>query len=307
METVDEGRAGAPAARARNTGNDPAGLRHPLERSTTRIVVALDVVLVLTLLALLFWGAEGLERVPVVGRYAAEAQVVLLAVFAGPIMATYARRRRRMLTQEESIRVSPTQLPGIYDRLVAHCTKVGIPVPELYLSEAVARTTTFASGGHTCIILSTAELATHQESLEDVIDFTLAREVGAIGLGYTSLAHELLASFIGPFPFLRAPLSHMHTYSCDRYGAYLAPRALPALICEATGERLRNDVDPIEYFSAVERARRSGFWALVIPLLRLKLPLTYRIRELRRAGLLTCEQGPRHQKASPAKSHDPRA
>jgi hypothetical protein len=290
MDSVDEGRAGAPAPRARSTGNDPAGLRHPLERNTTRIVVALDVVLVLTLLALLLVGAEWLERVPMVGRYATEAPLILLAVFAGPIMATYTRRRRRMLAQEESIRVSTTQLPEVYERLVAHCTKVGIPVPELYLSEAVARTTRFASEGHTCIILSTDELAIHQESFEDVIDFTLAREVGAICLGYTSLAQELLASFIGPFPFLRAPLSHMHTYSCDRYGAYLAPGALPALICEATGERLRNNVDPIEYFTEVERARRSGFWALVVPMIRLKLPLTYRIRELRRAGLLKYER-----------------
>jgi hypothetical protein len=290
MDTVGERRTGAPRARTRGAGDDPAGLRHPLETRTTRVVVALDIVLVLSLLALLLWGAEWLERLPVVGRYTSEGQVVLVAVFAGPIMATYARRRRRMLAQEESIHVTATQLHEIYDRLVAHCSKVGIPVPELYLSETVARTTTFASGGHTCIILSTHELATHQESLEDVIDFTLAREVGAICLGYTSLGHELLASFIGPIPFLRAPLSHMHTYSCDRYGAFLAPRALLALICEATGERLRNRVDPIEYLTEVERARRSGFWALVIPMVRLKLPLTYRVRELRRAGFLTHER-----------------
>src|SRR5262245_35782073 len=144
MEGTEE-RANAPAPRTRNAGSDPAGLRHPLERNTTRIVVALDVALVLTLLALLLLGAEWLERLPVVGRYTGEAQFVLLAVFAGPIMATYARRRRRMLTREESIHVSTTQLPEIYNRLVAHCTRVEIAVPELYLSEAVPRTTTFSS------------------------------------------------------------------------------------------------------------------------------------------------------------------
>jgi hypothetical protein len=290
MDTVDQGRSNTPEARARSSGEDRAKLRHPLEKTTTRIVVAVDVALVLTLLALLLWGTEWLERLPVVGGYMAEAQVLLLAVFAGPFMATYARRRRRMLAQEESIHVSGTQLPEIHNKLVAYCATMEIPVPELYLSEAVGQTTTFASGDHTCIILSTAELATHQESLEDAIDFTLAREVGAICLGYTSLGHELLASFIRPFPFLRAPLSHMQTYSCDRYGAYLAPRALPALICEATGERLRDRGDANEYFSDLERARRSGFWALVISMVRVRLPLTYRVRELRRAGLLGSTQ-----------------
>jgi hypothetical protein len=269
-----------------HSGTDPAGLRHPMERRTTRVIVALDIVLVLTMLGLLLWGTEWLERLPVVGRYGGEAQLLLVAVFAAPLMATYARRRRRMLAQEESIRVSATQLPGLHDLLVAHANRAGIPVPELYLSEAIDETTTFAWRDHTCIILSTHELSFHQESLDDVLDFTLAREVGAICLGYTSLRNELLASFVAPIPFLRAPLNHMRTYSRDRYGAVLAPRALRALLCEATGDRLQNRVDPDAYFNQLERPRKLGLWMSVVPLLRVKLPLTYRVRELRRAGLL---------------------
>jgi hypothetical protein len=291
MTSREDERTSAPDEGMKTSGADPVGLRHPMERTTTRVVAALDIVFVLGLLGLLLWGAEWLERVPIVGRYSGDAQVLLVAVFAAPFMVTYARRRRRMLAQEESIRVSATQLPAIHGLLVAHATRAGIRVPELYLSEAIDETTTFTWRDHTCIILSTRELSLHQESFDDVLDFMLAREVGAICLGHASLGNELLASFVGPIPFLRAPLSHMRTYSCDRYGAFLAPRALSALLCEATGERLRNRVDPDAYFTDLERVRRSGFWAWVVPLVRVRLPLAHRVRELRRAGLLTNDNG----------------
>jgi hypothetical protein len=270
-------------------GTDPAGLRHPLERRLVSAVVTLDIVLVLTLLGLLLWGTELLERLPIVGGYVGEGRVLLVAVFAAPVVATWARRRRRMLAQRESIQVSATQLPEIHDKLVARAARVGIPVPELYLSEAIDRTTTFTWQEHTCIILSTREFTSDLDCFDDVLDFMLAREVGAICLGYASAGNELLASFVAPIPFLRAPLRHVHTYSCDRYGAFLAPCALRALLYEATGERLRNRVNPDVYFAQLDRARAPRFWASVLPLLRVKLPLAYRVRELRRAGLLTAD------------------
>jgi len=287
VDTGSESEGGAAEPGRREAGTDRSGLRHPLEGRTTSVVVALAIVMTLTLVGLLLWGAELLERVPVLAQYSAEAKVLLLAVFAGPLVATYARRRRRMLAQRESIRVSATQLPEVHDLLVSHATRAGIPVPELYLSEAIERTTTVIWQQHTCIILCAHELATHMESFDDILNFTLAREVGAICLGYPSTRSELLASLVAPIPFLRAPLRNIRTYSCDRYGAVLAPRALHALLCEATCERLRNRVDPNAYFTQLERARRAGLWASVAPLLNVRLPVTYRIHELRRAGLLT--------------------
>jgi hypothetical protein len=269
--------------------DDPAGLRHPLERRIVRTVVALDIVVVLTLLGLLLWGAEMLERLPMVGRYVGEGRLLLVAVFAAPVVATWARRRRRMLAQRESIQVTATQLPEMHNKLVAHAARVGIPVPELYLSEAIDRTITFTWQEHTCIVLCTREFTSDLDSFDDVLDFMLAREVGAICLGYASAGNELLASFVAPIPFLRAPLRHVHTYSCDRYGAFLAPHALRALLCEATGDRLRNRVDPNEYFAQLDRTRTSRLWASLLPLVRVKLPLAYRVRELRRAGLLRAD------------------
>ena len=268
---------------------DPAAFRHPLERRTIQAVAVLGAVLSITLLSLLLWGTELLEVIPVVRLYSTEAKVLLVAAFTTPLLATYARRRRRMLAQEESIRVSAAQLPEVYAKLAAHAERAGIPVPELYVSEVIERTTTFTWEGHTCIVLCTKELTNDSESFDDALDFSLAREVGAICLGYAATKHELLESFVTPFPFLKAPLLHMRTYSCDRYGAFLAPCALRALLSEASGERLRSRVNADAYFRQLDRAAQPGLLRTLLLLVRMKIPLAYRVRELRRAGLLTTD------------------
>ena len=63
---------------------------------------------------------------------------------------TYALRRRRLLAQEESIRLGATQLPEIHSVLVRHCLRAGIPVPDLYLSDGVDHTTSFEWRGQNC-------------------------------------------------------------------------------------------------------------------------------------------------------------
>jgi hypothetical protein len=280
---------------------DPDAFRHPLERRTTLVVAVLGATLSLTMLGLLLWGTELLEVIPLVRIYSTEAKVVLVAAFTTPLLATYARRRRRMLAQEESIRVSAAQLPEVYARLGAHAERAGIPVPELYVSEVIDRTTTFTWQGHTCIVLCTNELTNDSESFDDALDFSLAREVGAICLGYADTRHELLESFVSPFPFLKAPLFRMRTYSCDRYGAFLAPCALRALLSKASGERLRSRVNADAYFRQLDRAAKPGLLWSLLPLLRMKIPLAHRVRELRRAGLLTADA------AAPATAPDARS
>ncbi len=268
---------------------NPAAFRHPLEKRTTWVVATVGIALSLTMLSLLLWGADLLASVPVVGAYVLEAKVLLVAVFTAPLVTTYARRRRRMLVQAESIRVSAAQLPEVYAKLVSHAERAGIPVPELYVSDVIDHTTTFTWQEHTCIVLCTKEFTDDSEAFDDALDFSLAREVGAICLGYAAAGHELLASFVAPIPFLRAPLLHMRTYSCDRYGAFLAPCALRALLGQASGERLRSRVNPDAYFRQLDRAAQPGRLRSLLLLIRAEIPLAYRVRELRRAGLLTTD------------------
>lgn len=260
-------------------------LRHPRERRVTTAVAIIDVVLVVAILGLLVLGAEWLTD-NYVGQYKGHAKLLLLAVLSAPLVASYLRSRRRKLAQEESIRVSETQLPEIHHVLLRHCARLGVPVPELYVSDIIERTTTFMWRRHYCIIVCTHEFSFFPEAFEDIIDWVLAREMGSICLGYASYRSEMLGSFVAPIPFLRAPLNHIKTYSRDRYGALLAPRAIRALIVVASGDRLRNEVNLDMYLKQLDEIKEHGFWISAIWPLRKTVPLAYRVRELRRANML---------------------
>ena len=124
------------------------------------------------------------------------------------------------------------------------------------------------------------------DAFEDIVAFELARQVGSICLGHTSYLTEALASYVAPIPFLRGPLNQVKTYSRDRFGAVLAPRAIHALIVETVGDRLRNQVDLDAYFAQLDDEAESALWSSLVWLFRARVPLAHRVRQLRRAGLL---------------------
>jgi hypothetical protein len=252
------------------------------------IVSAVDVILVASLAGLLLWGAEWLEARPALAKYEPHAQILLALLLGAPLIATFIRRRRRMLAQEDSIRISESQLPDVHAVLVKHCRRVGIPVPELFISDTVDHTTSFGWRQHRCIIISTHDFSMCPDAFDDVVDFTLAREVGSICLGYTSYRTELLTSWVAPIPFLRNPLNRLHTFSRDRYGAFLAPRSFRAMIAAACSDRLFNRVGLAPYYAQLDEETdfRSVVHSLVW-LLKRRVPLGHRIRELRRAGMLS--------------------
>ena len=265
---------------------DRERLRYPLEKRVTAAVAVLDVILVTIVLVLLIGGADWLAARPAIAKYKTHARILLLAVLGAPAVATYARRRHRMLAQEESIRVSATQLPELHGVLVKHCLRMGIPVPDLFVSDGVEHSTSFAWRRHNCIILSTHDFSLVPEAYDEVVEFVLAREVGSICLGHTSYRQELLRSFVAPIPFLRGPLVQIRTYSRDRYAAFLAPRAMSAMIAFATGDRLMRRVDLDAYYAQLDEGAEGGIWNSVVWLLRKRVPLAHRVQQLRRAGLL---------------------
>lgn len=286
-ETDEQHTEIAPGTRVPAAPPRRALLRHPLERPVSIVVAVIDMAVALSIILLLIWGAEWLEARPRIGKYTGHGKLLLVAVLGAPVVATIARRRHRAVAQEEGIHVGPRQLPEIHRMLVSHCTRAGIAVPELYVTDGVEHTTTFTWHGHQCIILSTHEFETFREACDDIINFVLAREVGSICLGYTSFANDLLTSLVAPMPFLRAPLNQVRTLSRDRYGAFLAPSALRALVAVASGDRLLSRVNMEVYLAQVVEARESrGPVALVGRLLKKKVPLALRIRELRDAGIL---------------------
>jgi hypothetical protein len=287
VTTIDEQRLDvAPGVPPVGSAAARAAFRHPRERRVSIIVAVIDVVIAVAIILVLLWGAEWLEARPTIGKYSAHGRILLLAVLGAPLVAAYLRRKRRKVAQEEGIRVGTRQLPDVHRMLALHCARVGIPEPELYMSDGVEHTTSFAWGGHTCIILSTHEFSMFPDAFDDIVDFALAREVGSICLGHTSHLSDVLASSVAPFPFLRLPLHHVRTLSRDRYGAALAPHALRALIVPAAGDRLLHRIDIDDYFAQVDAMVDSGFIARAERLLKKDVPLGIRVRELRRAGIL---------------------
>jgi hypothetical protein len=162
-----------------------------------------------------------------------------------------------------------------------------MPAPDLYVSDSVDRTTSFHWRGHDSIILSTHDFELCPGSFDDVVDFALARELGGICLGHTSFRSELLKFSVAPFPFLRGPLQTVKTYSCDRYGALLAPRAIRAVIVAATGDRLQSRFNLDAYLAQLDESVEKGISVSMIRLVSKRVPLARRVQELRRAGLLT--------------------
>jgi hypothetical protein len=266
--------------------SDPCGLRHPLETRVAAIVGVVDALVVLVVVAVLLWGTEWLETLPALARYEPHAKLLVGLIVGAPILATFARRRRRLVVQQESIRIGNGQLPEVHAVLVKHCRRLGIPLPELYLSDSVETTTSFSWRDRHCIILSTHDFIAFPDAFDDVVDWVLAREIGAICLGHTSYRSDLLASSVAPIPFLRGPLHHLRTYSRDRYGAFLAPRSFRALIVASSGDRLRDRVDLEAFLRQLDEERETGVAAFVIWLFKRRVPLAYRVQELRRAGLL---------------------
>ncbi len=262
-------------------------LRHPLERRVTFLVAVIDVILLVTIGALLMWGADWLGDHTFLANYKSHGWILLIALLGAPVVAIYAQRRRRLLAQEEGIRVSDVQLPEIYGVLTRQCKRISEPPPDLYLSDGVPHTTSFAWHHRNCIILSTHDFEMCPGAFDDIVDFAIARELGSICLGHTSFRSELLKSTVARFPFLKAPLHTIWTYSCDRYGATLAPRAIRGLIVAATGDLLRDRVDLNAYIAQIDEGAEKGFWPFVVGLLRTRVPLAHRVQELRRAGLLT--------------------
>jgi hypothetical protein len=266
---------------------DREQLRHPLEKPVAIVVGLLAIALIGLVLALLILGAERLNDQPVFGKYLGHARLLLTAVLAAPLVATYARRKRQLLAQQESIHVTANQIPELYAVLLRQCARAGIDVPDLYLSDGLEHTTSFAWRRRNCIILSIHDFSLFPHAYEDVVPFVLAREVGAICLGHTSFLSDLLTSSVAPIPFLRSPLFRMETYSRDRYGAVLAPRAIRALIVVACGDRLGERVNLNGYFAQLDEGSEKGFWAVAVWLLTRRVPLAHRVQQLRRAGLLT--------------------
>lgn len=266
---------------------DESQLRHPLERPIFVATAAMNVLAMVAAVLIVLYGVDVLKEYPLLAKHADEIRLLAIAaVFALPGVAVL-RNVNRGRIRGNSMRLSREQLPEIYAIFERHCEKLGMEhVPELYLSDSVDASHAFSVRKRDAIVLSTDNLGSPAD-MSDVIAFTLGRELGALRLGHASWMSDLLLSYVSKVHPIKAPLSKVRTFSCDRYGAFLAPDGVRGLLVQVTGRRLLKGMNVADYLKQTEEFR--GVWAQLARIWSPSPPIATRIRALYEAGLFQME------------------
>lgn len=134
------------------------------------------------------------------------------------------------LNMASKIRLSPTQLPDIYNRLPPICAKLGIAEPEFYL-EMNPMPNAYTFGDTQIFVVVTSGLLEYLD--DDEINSVIAHECGHIACRhvlYHSMATLLIqgGDFLGVLGSLLFPIKYALLYwqrkselSCDRAGALI--------------------------------------------------------------------------------------
>jgi len=276
-----------------------------LRRRGDRLVYVGAVLINLALFALAIFliehGSAWLDQYPRLAKRAQDVRALALALLAAPPVLVFMRHRRRANAAGNGIRVSPTQLPELYDTLVRFCGRLGHhEIPALYIAEqAKGVSEAFAAWREEFIVIRPVFFIAPLEEVRPIYEFEIGRELGRIRLGHTRWWEELLVAYVVKLPLVRNPLLHARTYAYDRYAAYLAPDSIRGLTVHASGRPLYKLIDIPSFVAQAETTR--GFWPWLSNLTRSEPHVTFRLRALIDAGLFPREAAAAHpQSVTPA-------
>lgn len=191
------------------------------------------------------------------------------------IMAWGFEQLRYGLNMATAIRLSPTQLPHLYNHLPPICEKLGIAEPEFYLQmDPVPNAWTF--GDTKIFITITSGLV---ELLNDEeLDAVIAHECGHIlcrHVLYHSIAQYILsgADAMGILGSLTVPVQYAILYwyrkselSCDRCGSIItSPEVVARSMARLSGgpKSMTSDLNMREWANQAdeyERIKNDGLW-----------------------------------------------
>lgn len=268
-----------------NTDN----LRHPLERPLFVLFATLNVIILIAASFIALQSANWLSTHPILAKYNNHLRALATAIVLGPILVTLLRNSRRAQILSNSVAISPRQLPELHQILVGQCKRIGLdPIPELYFSDRVkSPSQAHKSWRKDYIVLGTTFLQPDLKPVLPVFAFLIGRELGRIQLGHTRWGHELLLSYVEKVPYVKSPLIRVLTYSEDRWGAFLAPEGLLALVAMAAGRRSLGSLDVAEYLRHVQAF--GGIWAYLAEIIAEQPSIADRIKALVQAGLYSFE------------------
>jgi hypothetical protein len=262
-------------------------LRHPLELPVFIGSIVFNIGLMVLAYFVVSLGWDWLKDHPVLAGSAKQIRALAIAaIFAPPAIAVI-RNVRRGFVRGNSVRLSRDQVPLIHELLERHCRALNLEkVPDLYLGDRVIRAPAqaFSTFRTDFIVVNPRYIERKPEKSKRVLSFALGREIGRMRLRHTTWWYEMVVAYVINIPYLKNPMTQVQTLSHDRYGAYLEPKPLPGLIILASGRRLLKEIATDDF---VRDAREyGGFWALVSNFAQPSPHISYRIKELMKAGLI---------------------
>lgn len=136
-------------------------------------------------------------------------------------LANYDEKRAKIELLSTAIRLSPRQMPEIYNLLPSICNKLGIEIPDLYMVQSRDKKdlNAFTSGVREPFVCVTSELV--KQCTPDMVSSVIAHECGHIACSHV-LYHALASSFYQGFE--SSPL-----YAIPAIRRYVSPALIRAI------------------------------------------------------------------------------
>jgi Zn-dependent protease with chaperone function len=199
-------------------------------------------------------------------------------------------------TRGSAVRLSRRQFPDIYSLKEDFARRLELRRdPEIYLTSGNGTLNAFAAStsGHDFVVIHSELFSNTYEKNREALAFIVGHELGHLRLGHTRLWYQLSTAYVDRVPLLGGFLSRAREFSCDRHGAYLAPRGEEGLVLLAAGRYVYKEVDVDELLEQAKAFR--GFWPVVAQLPQSHPFTVRRLKVLHDAGFF---EAPAHDPAS---------
>ncbi|AKN31279.1 peptidase M48 [Clostridium carboxidivorans P7] len=158
-----------------------------------------------------------------------------------------------------SIKVSQTQFPELYNTAIDFCKKMSMPLPDIYIMQSGGIINSFVTKflGRNFAVIYSDVLELAYEDGQNAVNFVVAHELAHIKRGHLKWRWLILPSSI--VPLLRKAYSRACEYTADSFAANLQPDgAVNGLLFLAAGKKLYKKVN-VEEFER-QAFEQTGFW-----------------------------------------------
>jgi Zn-dependent protease with chaperone function len=231
------------------------------------VLVNLLIIALIVVGALLLGFLNALAGDPLSGPMVEVIRVAFVALLLLVPGLVFYRQLTRAGTRGSAVRLSPRQFPDIYSLKEDFARRLALRrEPEIYLMSGNGTLNAFAAStfGYDFVVIHSELFSNTYKKNKEALAFIVGHELGHLRLGHTRLWYQLSTAYVDRVPLLGDFLSRAREFSCDRHGAYLAPRGQEGLVLLAAGRYVYKEVDVDELLEQAKAFR--GFWPAVAQL-----------------------------------------